>query len=181
VIVSGVGGLASEVRHEIDPYALNLMYHEVANAVGIEPAPLDMLSEAAGLQEVTAAAYCCSCRSYANCRVLQEQGAYDLSAEDPNTVDEDEWSEVTTSDEDIPEDPSDEVGAASEEEGEGAESLAEPVDEWEGAMMQGDKIVLVGPASDYAVGEDIYTGPTDAPSEQLDEDLDAALLDWIKG
>jgi hypothetical protein len=60
VIVSGVGGLASEVRHEIDPYALNLMYHEVANAVGIEPAPLDMLSEAAGLQEVTAAACCCS-------------------------------------------------------------------------------------------------------------------------
>jgi hypothetical protein len=59
VIVSGVEGLASEVRHEIDPYALNLMYHEVANAVGIEPAPLDMLSEAAGLQEVTAAACCC--------------------------------------------------------------------------------------------------------------------------
>jgi hypothetical protein len=59
VIVSGVGGLASEVRHEIDPYALNLMYHEVANAVGIEPAPLDMLSEAAGLHEVTTAACCC--------------------------------------------------------------------------------------------------------------------------
>jgi hypothetical protein len=41
-------------------------------------------------------------------------------------------------------------------------------------MMQGDKIVLVGPASDYAVDEDIYTGPTDAPSELLDEDMDAA-------
>jgi hypothetical protein len=54
VIISGVGGLASEVRYEIDPYALNLVYHENADAVGIEPAPLDLLSEAAGLQEVTA-------------------------------------------------------------------------------------------------------------------------------
>jgi hypothetical protein len=68
VIVSGVGGLASEVRHEIDPYALNLMYHEVANAVGVKPAPLDMLSEAAGVQEVTAAV---CCRSYRSCADLQ--------------------------------------------------------------------------------------------------------------
>jgi hypothetical protein len=113
--------------------------------------------------------------------VLQEQGAYDLTAEDPDLADDDEWSDATTSDEDVPEDPVEEAGAASEEEGEGAESLAEPVNEWEGAMMQGDKVVLVGPASDYAVDEDMYTGPTDAPSEQLDEDLDAALLDWIKG
>jgi hypothetical protein len=57
------------------------------------------------------------------------------------------------------------AGAVSEEEGEGAESRAEHVDEWEGAMMQGDKVVLVGPASDYAIDEDLYTGPTYAPSE----------------
>jgi hypothetical protein len=48
-------------------------------------------------------------------------------------------------------------------------------------MVQGDKVVLVGPASDYAMDEDLYTGPTDAPSEQLDEGLDAALLEWVKG
>jgi hypothetical protein len=102
-------------------------------------------------------------------------------AEDPNLADDDEWSEVTTSDEDVPEDAPEESGAVSEEEGEGAESRAEPVDEWEGAMMQGDKIVLVGPASDYAVDEDLYTGPTDAPSELFGEDMDAALLEWVKG
>jgi hypothetical protein len=65
---AGAVSSAAEVQYDIDPYALNLMYHESALAVGIEnPAPMDLLDEAACVHEVWCMLLlCCWCvRAYA--------------------------------------------------------------------------------------------------------------------
>jgi hypothetical protein len=90
---------------------------------------------------------CLTCESY-----MLQAGAYNVFLEDTAPADEDEFSNVTTEDEDVPED---------EDEGEEAES--EPVEpgpevpEMEGARMEGDKIVLYGVASDVAYDQDLLT------------------------
>jgi hypothetical protein len=57
---AGAVSSAAEVQYDIDPYALNLLYHESALEVGVKnPAPMDLLDEAAGIHEVWCMLLCC--------------------------------------------------------------------------------------------------------------------------
>jgi hypothetical protein len=57
---AGAVSSAAEVQYDIDPYALNLLYHESALEVGVKnPAPMDLLDEAAGVHEVWCTLLCC--------------------------------------------------------------------------------------------------------------------------
>jgi hypothetical protein len=96
------------------------------------------------------------------CFMMQEAGVYDLPDEEDEDASSDEFSEVTTEDEDVPMDEEEEAAEGllllegpSEKGKEPAASEADVpppvVDEMEGCFMQGDEVVLYGPASCYAL------------------------------
>jgi hypothetical protein len=117
--------------------------------------------------------YMCTYVTY--CLYMLQAGAYNVFLEDTAPADDDEFSNATTEDEDVPED---------EDEGEEAESEpAEPrpeVPEMEGARMEGDKVVLYGAACDAAYDQDILIGPNAPAGEGFSEELEDAAYEWVK-
>jgi hypothetical protein len=141
---------------------------------------------------------------------LLQRGTYDLQGPDDDLVESDEWSEATTSDEDVPcdngaspirklllEEPSEkkavlpskqrrggvaaEGSAAGAAGGSSAEEGVEGVDPHEGSFVRDGKVLLYGAACDYALDQDLELVPNDGPDvTATNKEMNSVIKEWVK-